>query len=82
MFKTGVGNSGTTTRGMQDLSQTAIDWGVRRPASNAYLAAPYLYGSFDPMSKLAESAANKAGNALSVGYDEGVESGANLLGIK
>ena len=82
VFKTGVGNSGTTTRGMQDLTQSAVDFGVRRPASNLYLKAPYLYGSFDPMSKLATSIANKAGNAASVGYDEGVESGANLLGIK
>lgn len=82
VFKTGVGNSGTSTRGMQDLSQTAMDLAVRGPASRLYLEAPYLYGSFDPMSKLATSIANKAGNAASVGYDEGVESGANLLGIK
>ena len=81
VFKTGVGNSGTTTRGGQDLTQSAIDWGVRRPLANAYLQAPYLYGSFNPMGQLATSAANKAGNAASVGYDEGVDSVSNLLGI-
>lgn len=82
VFKTGVGNSGTTTRGDRDLTQSAIDWGIRRPLANAYLKAPYLYGSFNPMGQLATSIANKAGNAASVGYDEGVESGSNLLGIK
>ena len=82
VFKTGVGNSGTTTRGMQDLSQTAVDFFVRGPASKTYLEAPYLYGSFDPMSQLATSVANKAGNAASVGYQEAVESPKNLLGIK
>ena len=82
VFKTGVGNSGTPTRNQQDWTQTAADWLVRQPLANQYLRTPYLYGSFDPMGQLATSIANKAGNAASVGYDEGVESGSNLLGIK
>lgn len=82
VFKTGVGNSGTTTRGGQDLAQSAIDWGVRRNIANAYLQAPYLYGSFNPMGELATSIANKSGNAASVGYDEGVDDVAGLLGIR
>ena len=82
VFKTGVGNSGTSTRNQQDWTQTAADFLVRQPLANQYLRTPYLYGSFDPMGQLATSIANKAGNAASVGYDEGVESGANLLGIQ
>lgn len=70
VFKTGIGNSGTTTRRQGDLTETAMDWFVRRPIANTYLNRPYLYGSFDPIGELAKSASYNAGRNLSGGYGD------------
>ena len=70
IFKTGIGNSGTQTRAPNDFTNTLVDIVARRPMANQYLRTPGLYGTFDPMSQLAESAALNAGRAVNDDYDE------------
>ena len=79
IFKSGVGNSGTTTRGTQDMTETFLDHAVRKPVSSTYLNAPYLYGSFDPIGDLAKSASYNAGRNLSTGYGGAQEFVSNLF---
>lgn len=81
VFKTGVGNSGTATRKAGDFTQSAIDWGIRRPIANAYLEAPYLYGSFNPIGDLAKSASYNVGRNLSGGYGDAQDFVGGLFGL-
>ena len=70
VFKTGIGNSGTTTRGAQDFTQTAIDQIVRKPMTNLYLNAPWVYDLNDPVGDLWKAASYRAGRGMSGGYGD------------
>jgi hypothetical protein len=82
IFKTGIGNSGTQTRSNQNLTETAMDLAVRRPISDAYLKAPYLYGSFDPVGELAKMSSYNVGRNLSGGYGDAQDFVSNLFGFE
>ena len=77
-----IGNSGTQTRSNQNLTETAMDMGVRRPISDAYLKAPYLYGSFDPVGELAKLSSYNVGRNLSGGYGDAQDFVSNLFGYE